>query len=146
MLLCREFEGTETVICLTRTQNCRRPLGLVGGIGEMLRFKANGCTLIIFDIVLASYGSVKEVTGVYLNAGLICIHMKQDTGRGTVERCCFYRSVSGSVEHPVVVKAFAVFDLFVIGALDISTNDFGIAEIHRSVFYRKNLTDRKSVV
>ncbi len=76
MLLCREFEGTETVICLTRTQNCRRPLGLVGGIGEMLRFKANGCTLIIFDIVLASYGSVKEVTGVYLNAGLICIHMK----------------------------------------------------------------------
>ena len=64
MLLCREFEGTETVICLTRTQNCRRPLGLVGGIGEMLRFEANGCTLIIFDIVLASYGSVKEVTGV----------------------------------------------------------------------------------
>ena len=58
-------------ISFTGTKNSRGPFRLVGCIGEMLCFEADGCALVIFYIVLAGNGAIEEVACVDLYAGLL---------------------------------------------------------------------------
>ena len=127
------------MISFARTQNCRRPLGFVGGIGIVLCFETDSGALIVGYIVFTGDSAVKEVAGVYLDAGFVGIDLQKDAGRGTINRSSLNFGISCCVEHPVVVKTFAVADLLVVGALNVGTDNFGITEIHGGAFNRQNL-------
>ena len=81
---------------------------LVGGVGINLRFKAEGCALLIGDAVLTRDGAVEEIADINLETWLVGEDLKFDAGdwRNNAGSKLIDGLIGG--EHPVVVIAVAV--------------------------------------
>ena len=101
-----------TVIDLSRLQVRRWPLWLVGAVRVVLRLQAHACMSRITVAMLAGKAAVQEVSGIYLQAGLIGEHLQPDACLWTVEACCHNfvvaLSVLVSVQAPVMIKSHGV--------------------------------------
>ena len=80
----------------------------------MLGFQAYGCTLLVHDPLLAFNGSVEEVSGVNLYARFVGVYFQSDACYRADELGCYLVDVAFGLQYPVVVKAFAKLDLFVV--------------------------------
>ena len=134
-----EFENTFAFISLSRLEDDRRPFRLVGAVGIVLGFQANGGTLVVDDAFLAAQGAVKEIAGIDLYAWFIGIDFQRDAACGRSQLGCQLCNVAIRVQHPVVVIAVAVFHLLELELVNVLSHSFRGGEVHRRVFHRKNL-------
>ena len=74
-----------TQILVPWTKDRGRPFRLVGGVGILLGFQADGGAVSVCDAALALYGTVEEVAGVNLYAGFVGIDLEVDAGLLAVE-------------------------------------------------------------
>ena len=128
------------VVGLARSEDCRRPLRFVRSVRIFLGLEADGSPLVVNDAALAGHASVKEVSGVNLNARLVGIDVKGDAGLLAVKFGCKLIDVALGVENPVVVITVAVDNLLAVSLVDPVSNLVEGEEIHWSALYRKNLT------
>ena len=106
------------LVCLSRFEQCGRPLRLVGRVGIVLRLEANGSVFVVLLAILARYRAVEEVAGVNLYARLVGVDVELNAGGGAVNACrdglVVALSVIVGVETPDVVNAFTVLKLYVV--------------------------------
>ncbi len=95
--------------------------------------------LLVNDSFLAGDGTVQEVAGIDLDAGLVGINEERDAGFGAIQRCGHLGDVSSGVQDPVVVITVAVADLLVVG-VNVCTDGLHLPEIERSAFGRSDFT------
>ena len=119
---------------LSGTEDHRRPLGFVGGVGIVLGLEADGGALVVHDALLAGDGAVEEVAAVDLDAGLVGEDLEVDAGGGAVKLRGGSVDVAGGIQHPVVVIAVAVADLLVVGG-DAVADEVCRAEVERRAFH-----------
>ena len=99
---------------LSRTEDGRRPLGLIGRVRILLGLEADAVTLVVHDALLAGDGAVEEVAGIDLDAGLVGIDLQIDARGGAKELDSDAIDVAGGVQDPVVVVTVAIADLLVV--------------------------------
>ena len=116
------------MIFFSRTYDNRRPVGFVGAVGVVLCFEADRSTLVVNDTFLSAYGSVEEVTCVYLNTRFVGIYFQCDSGFGRRQSGSYLRDVTLGVEHPVVVVSVAVLQLDEVVVVDILPTAFGVVK------------------
>lgn len=88
----REFEYSGGAEFLARAQHsvALGPLGVVGRVGVVLRFEADGIAALIALAVFAYHAAVEEVASIYLHAGLVgeylhcdaCVGARESGARG----------------------------------------------------------------
>src|SRR5690606_36099229 len=103
----------------------RREVGLVGGVGEMFRFEAEPCAVLINRIALSRQCPIKEISCIALNAGFSSQHLQQSAA-GRVRGCggeLRVWVVGVFVEHPTMVVSSPIFQLLVF-YINIPSNGF----------------------
>jgi len=107
---------------------------MVGGIGIVLSFKADSTSSSLRLGALENYVIVKEVSAIYLNAGLVGGYLKGKNvvGRGKscgLEKCGIaIADLLGPVYNVVVVVAACVFKLEIL-CLNVSAHGLLLGEI-----------------
>ena len=134
-----ESENAAAVVGLSGAEDDRRPFGLVRRVGIVLGFEADAVALLVDDSLLALDGTVQEVPGIDLDAGLVGIDEERDAGLRAVQHGSILFDVAGGIQHPVVVVAVSVADLFVIGE-DILADGLYSLEIERRAGGRNNFS------
>ena len=84
-----ELVDDDALILLSRGEGGIRPaaeVALVGRVGELLRFEANGGAVLDGFAVLAFYSAVEEVARIYLDAGFVSEDVHADACQGADER------------------------------------------------------------
>src|ERR1700686_5147100 len=71
----REFVDRRGLEVLARPENGGRKLGMVGRVGEMLRFQAE-CVAAVVDLASLAVNPIQEVAGIKLEAGLGGRHLE----------------------------------------------------------------------
>src|ERR1019366_4181653 len=114
---------------------------VVRRIREMLSLQAEALVLFILHAVAPGEGSIEEVTGVELHAGLGGFDRHAPAALGVGHDGCKAQRSSIAVEHPIVIVTAAQLDLFVVG-VDACAHNLGLAEIERCAGYRSEDTGR----
>ncbi len=103
------------MVGLARFHNNGRELRLIRRIREVLGFQTKGCAARVGLAVLAFHFAVEEVARVELDAGLVSPNFEGAAGSGLVNFSGLGKSSGFGVKHPVMVVAFAEFELLIEG-------------------------------
>ena len=108
----------------------------------MLGLKADCSALVVCDATLSSHGSIKEITGIYLDTRLIGVHVKHNAGLLTIKLGGNLAHITIGIEHPVVIISVTIDNLLEISVIYLISNLVKSGEIHRGSRYRKNFAGR----
>lgn len=133
-----EGEDGVAVVGLAGTEKSGGPFGFIGRVRILLGLEADGGTLLIGNALLAGDRAVQEVTGIDLDAGLVGIDHHGDAGLFAGEQSGQFGDISLGVQHPIVVVAVAVLDLFMLG-VDIGEDIGRRSEVERGILDRSDL-------
>ena len=72
----RELPDRARLHCIARLEDCTRERGLIRRVGEMLGFQAQSRPFAVHLATLALDGSIQEIAGIELHAGLRRRHLQ----------------------------------------------------------------------
>src|SRR6266851_657668 len=128
-----EFVGGDGVVAGSGVQDRRGEFRLVGGIGKVLGFQAEGGALGISEPALANSCAVKEIAGIKLDAGFGGPDFHDAAGSGLEDaRGERFALVHGHAQDEVVIVAAAEFQLLV-GLIDARPDGGGFAKVEGRV-------------
>lgn len=127
----RELVDGCSSIRLPGSQQRRREVGVVGGVGVVLGFEAEAEALDVGCSAVAGEGSVEEVSAVELDSGLGGHDFHVATGLGLVDSGDL--SESAAAQDPVVVVSAAEDHLLVVG-VDAFGDDGWLSEVEGGSF------------
>mmetsp|Transcript_25577 Transcript_25577/g.55986 ORF Transcript_25577/g.55986 Transcript_25577/m.55986 type:complete len:200 (-) Transcript_25577:139-738(-) len=124
-----EFVDGEVVVDFSRSEDCGGEVGLVGGVGELLRLKAEAVVAAVGRTAAALH-AVEVVACVKLHAGLITPDRHPPPARGLVDARNGLQAVGAkdAAHHKVVVVAHAV-----VSFLDLGADFHRFPQIHRAL-------------
>ena len=127
----REFVRAVVFVSFAGTQDRIGERFLIRGVWIDLGFQAEAVAVFVIYIITSGEAAVEVVAGVELNTGLVCQYF-QDAASGGFRYFCGQGNVAVLiVEDPIVVVAYAVFDLNVVG-VDALADWVGSGEVKGS--------------
>lgn len=134
-------KGGSRVHGFSRAQNGAREVGMVGRIGEVLRFQAESRAPAVLDAMPAGEVTVEEVGAIELHARLGGLHLQRAAALGVSDDRRQMQLARLAVEHPVVVVTAGQLELLVV-VVDPRANDLGFAEVERRAGYWSQFAGR----
>ena len=125
-------------VALAGAEHRRGEAGMVGAVGEVLGFERQRSAAAVGFAALADQGAVEEITAVELDARFGRPNLHITPRSGFIDRSRQLQVMGAPArQHPIVVVAVAVAELFEIG-IEARPDRCRTAEIHRRAGHRQD--------